>query len=49
MRKLAKYSVVRPEGSLTPPPNIVLDVLCTWGVREREFADWLPPFLTVFP
>lgn len=48
---LTKYSAVLPDGSLTPPPNIVVEVLCTWGVVGRvcPFEPPAPPFLTVFP
>jgi hypothetical protein len=47
---LTKNSAVRPDGSLTPPPNMVLDVLLTWGVPWREPApDAPPPLRTAVP
>jgi len=45
-----KYSEVLPEGSLTPPPKMVEDVLWTCGVEGRVCAvDAIPPLRTVFP
>ena len=32
---LTKYSEVLPDASLTPPPNIVVEVLWTCGVPGR--------------
>lgn len=51
MPALTKYSEVRPEASLTPPPKMVVDVLCTWGVVDRPwvFVEAIPFFRTVFP
>ena len=48
--RLTKNSDVRPEGSFTPPPNIVVEVLWTCGLLERTFvAAVLPPFRIVVP
>lgn len=33
---LTKYSEVLPDGSLTPPPKTVVEVLWTWGVDDLE-------------
>lgn len=44
-----KYSDVRPEGSLTPPPKIVLEVETTWPWVGRWVLVVAPPFRTVVP
>lgn len=54
---LTKYSEVLPDGSLTPPPKTVVEVLWTWGVDDLEceaedaidVEDVNPPFRTVLP
>lgn len=49
--QLTKNSDTLPDGSLTPPPNTVVEVLCTCcGVEERVLLDEAAPaFLIVFP
>lgn len=47
-----KYSEVLPDTSLTPPPNIVVEVLWICGVEERVLSreDTVPPLReTVVP
>ena len=48
LRGLTKYSDVRPDGSFTPPPKIVDEVLCTCGVPTRVF-ETDPPLRTTVP
>jgi hypothetical protein len=33
---ITEYSVILPEGSLTPPPKMVDEVLWTCGVEEER-------------
>lgn len=48
-KELTKYSEVLPDGSFTPPPNIVDDVLWIWGVECRVWLelDVAPPPLRI--
>lgn len=47
---LTKYSDVLPDGSFTPPPKTVVEVLWTWGVVVRVLVDEpFPPFRMVVP
>lgn len=47
-----KYSAVLPDGSFTPPPKMVDEVLWTcWGVEDLVAAaeESAPPLRTVLP
>ena len=49
LARRTKYSDVRPEGSFTPPPKIVLEVETTWPWLDRWVLVAAPPFRMVVP